>query len=112
MKQVHIATFGCQMNDRDSQTIAQVLASCDYQITEEMEQADLILVNTCSIRQKAEEKTYSLLGRLRRLKNLNPDLVIGVGGCVAQQEGETAVGQGPLPGFGLWDQGRSINFPT
>jgi tRNA-2-methylthio-N6-dimethylallyladenosine synthase len=88
MKQVHIATFGCQMNERDSQTIARVLNSCDYQITERMEQADLILVNTCSIRRKAEEKTYSLLGRLKDLKNKNPDLVIGVGGCVAQQEGQ------------------------
>jgi len=88
MKQVHIATFGCQMNERDSQTIAQLLLSCDYQVTQKMEEADLILVNTCSIRQKAEEKTYSLLGRLKRLKNRNPDLVIGVGGCVAQQEGE------------------------
>jgi tRNA-2-methylthio-N6-dimethylallyladenosine synthase len=88
MKQVHIATFGCQMNERDSQTIARVLSSCDYQITERMEQADLILVNTCSIRRKAEEKTYSLLGRLKDLKNKNPDLVIGVGGCVAQQEGQ------------------------
>ena len=88
MKQVHIATFGCQMNERDSQTIARVMNSCDYQITEKMEQADLILVNTCSIRRKAEEKTYSLLGRLKDLKNRNPDLVIGVGGCVAQQEGK------------------------
>ncbi len=88
MKQVHIATFGCQMNERDSQTIAQVMASCDYHLTEQMDQADLILVNTCSIRQKAEEKTYSLLGRLKELKTRNPHLVIGVGGCVAQQEGE------------------------
>jgi tRNA-2-methylthio-N6-dimethylallyladenosine synthase len=88
MKQVHIATFGCQMNERDSQTMARVMISCDYQITEKMEQADLILVNTCSIRRKAEEKTYSLLGRLKDLKNRNPDLVIGVGGCVAQQEGK------------------------
>jgi len=88
MKQVHIATFGCQMNERDSQTIAQLLLSADYQVTQKMEEADLILVNTCSVRQKAEEKIYSLLGRLKRLKNQNPDLVIGVGGCVAQQEGE------------------------
>jgi tRNA-2-methylthio-N6-dimethylallyladenosine synthase len=88
MKQVHIATFGCQMNERDSQTIARVMNSCDYQITERMEQADLILVNTCSIRRKAEEKTYSLLGRLKDLKNRNPGLIIGVGGCVAQQEGQ------------------------
>jgi tRNA-2-methylthio-N6-dimethylallyladenosine synthase len=88
MKQVHIATFGCQMNDNDSRTIARILSSCDYQLTEEMEKADLILVNTCSIRQKAEEKVYSLLGRLKTLKKKNPDLLIGVGGCVAQQEGE------------------------
>jgi tRNA-2-methylthio-N6-dimethylallyladenosine synthase len=88
MKQVHIATFGCQMNERDSQMMARVMNSCDYQLTEKMEQADLILVNTCSIRRKAEEKTYSLLGRLKDLKNRNPDLVIGVGGCVAQQEGQ------------------------
>lgn len=88
MKQVHIATFGCQMNERDSLTMAQLLASCDYQVTEEMELADLILINTCSIRQKAEEKTYSLLGRLKELKNRNPALLIGVGGCVAQQEGK------------------------
>jgi len=97
MKQVHIATFGCQMNERDSQTIAQLLLSGDYQVTQKMEEADLILVNTCSIRQKAEEKTYSLLGRLKRLKNRNPDLVIGVGGCVAQQEGERLLERVPHP---------------
>jgi tRNA-2-methylthio-N6-dimethylallyladenosine synthase len=64
------------------------MADHDYRLTERMEQADLIVVNTCSIRRKAEEKTYSLLGRLKRLKRRNPALVIGVGGCVAQQEGE------------------------
>jgi tRNA-2-methylthio-N6-dimethylallyladenosine synthase len=68
--------------------MARLLAACDYQVTEELERADLILVNTCSIRQKAEEKTYSLLGRLKGLKKRNPNLVIGVGGCVAQQEGD------------------------
>ena len=88
MKQVHIATFGCQMNERDSQTMVRIMAACDYQVTESMDQADLILVNTCSIRRKAEEKTYSFLGRLKELKNRNPGLVIGVGGCVAQQEGK------------------------
>jgi len=119
MKQVHITTFGCQMNERDSQTFAQILASYDYQVTEKMEQADLILVNTCSIRQKAEEKTYSLLGRLKRLKNRKPDLVIGVGGCVAQQEGERLLERIPHldlvfgtrsihqkdspPGFSFWN---------
>ena len=88
MKQVHISTFGCQMNDRDSELMAQILAEHDYQRTEFPEEADLILINTCSIRQKAEEKAYSLLGRLRNLKIKRPDLIIGLGGCVAQQEGE------------------------
>ncbi|MBI5582546.1 MAG: tRNA (N6-isopentenyl adenosine(37)-C2)-methylthiotransferase MiaB [Deltaproteobacteria bacterium] len=88
MKQVHISTFGCQMNDRDSELIAQILSAHDYRLTQRPEEADLILINTCSIRQKAEEKTYSLLGRLKRLKSRNPELIIGVGGCVAQQEGD------------------------
>jgi tRNA-2-methylthio-N6-dimethylallyladenosine synthase len=88
MKQVHISTFGCQMNDRDSELMAQILAEHDYQRTERPEEADLILINSCSIRQKAEEKAYSLLGRLKSLKTRRPDLIIGMGGCVAQQEGE------------------------
>ncbi|RPH83197.1 MAG: hypothetical protein EHM75_12285 [Desulfobacteraceae bacterium] len=88
MKQVHISTFGCQMNDRDSELMAQFLAEHDYQRTECPEDADLILINTCTIRLKAEEKAYSLLGRLKSLKNRRPDLIIGLGGCVAQQEGE------------------------
>jgi tRNA-2-methylthio-N6-dimethylallyladenosine synthase len=88
MKQVHISTFGCQMNDRDSELMAQILAEHDYQRTERPEDADLILINTCSIRQKAEEKAYSLLGRFKSLKTRRPALIIGLGGCVAQQEGE------------------------
>jgi tRNA-2-methylthio-N6-dimethylallyladenosine synthase len=96
MKQVHIATFGCQMNENDSESMLRLLAACDYQPTEEMDQADLILINTCSIRQKAEEKTYSLLGRLKPLKTKNPGLIIGVGGCVAQQEGERLLERVPF----------------
>jgi tRNA-2-methylthio-N6-dimethylallyladenosine synthase len=76
------------MNDRDSELMAQILAEHDYQRTERPEEADLILINTCSIRQKAEEKAYSLLGRLKCLKTRRPALIIGLGGCVAQQEGE------------------------
>ncbi len=76
------------MNDRDSELMAQFLAEHDYQRTEHPEDADLILINTCTIRHKAEEKAYSLLGRLKSLKNRRPDLIIGLGGCVAQQEGE------------------------
>ena len=86
-KKCHIITFGCQMNEYDSKTMAQLLVD-DYQQTPFLEEADLILVNTCSIREKAEHKLYSLLGRLKRLKKRNPALKIGVCGCVAQQLGE------------------------
>jgi tRNA-2-methylthio-N6-dimethylallyladenosine synthase len=84
-----IKTFGCQMNEYDSDKMADVLrASHGYQVTDKPEDADLLLVNTCSIREKAQEKVFSELGRWRKLKEKNPDLVIGVGGCVASQEGE------------------------
>jgi tRNA-2-methylthio-N6-dimethylallyladenosine synthase len=96
MKQVHIATFGCQMNENDSEAILRLLSTRDYQPTDKLDQADLILINTCSIRQKAEEKTYSLLGRLKGLKKKNPNLIIGVGGCVAQQEGERLLERVPF----------------
>jgi tRNA-2-methylthio-N6-dimethylallyladenosine synthase len=85
-KKLYLATFGCQMNEYDSQRMVQLLQD-DYRLTSNPEEADLILVNTCSIREKAENKVYSLVGRFRRLKELKPGLVIGVGGCVAQQEG-------------------------
>jgi tRNA-2-methylthio-N6-dimethylallyladenosine synthase len=96
MKQVHIATFGCQMNENDSETMLRLLAARDYQPTDRMDQADVILINTCSIRRKAEEKTYSLLGRMKGLKKKNPNLIIGVGGCVAQQEGERLLERVPF----------------
>jgi tRNA-2-methylthio-N6-dimethylallyladenosine synthase len=85
-KKLYLATFGCQMNEYDSQRMIQLLQG-DYRLTSTPEDANLILVNTCSIREKAENKVYSLIGRFRRLKEHNPSLVIGVGGCVAQQEG-------------------------
>ena len=84
-----IKTFGCQMNEYDSDKMADVLrASHGYQRTDKPEDADLLLVNTCSIREKAQEKVFSELGRWRKLKDKKPDMVIGVGGCVASQEGE------------------------
>lgn len=86
MKKCHIITFGCQMNEYDSQKMAQILRH-DYVLTPYREDADLILVNTCSIREKAEHKLYSLLGRLKALKQERPALKIGVTGCVAQQLG-------------------------
>ncbi|WP_050126190.1 tRNA (N6-isopentenyl adenosine(37)-C2)-methylthiotransferase MiaB [Yersinia aleksiciae] len=88
-KKLHIKTWGCQMNEYDSSKIADLLASTHgYQLTEIPEDADLLLLNTCSIREKAQEKVFSLLGHWKLLKEKNPELIIGVGGCVASQEGE------------------------
>ncbi len=88
MKRAFIQTYGCQMNEHDSQRMAGVLASEGYSLVDAPDQADLILINTCSVRHNPENKVYSFLGRLRRLKADNPGLIIGVTGCVAQQEGE------------------------
>ncbi|CFQ47924.1 (dimethylallyl)adenosine tRNA methylthiotransferase [Yersinia aleksiciae] len=88
-KKLHIKTWGCQMNEYDSSKMADLLASTHgYQLTEIPEDADLLLLNTCSIREKAQEKVFSLLGHWKLLKEKNPELIIGVGGCVASQEGE------------------------
>ena len=86
MKKVHIMTFGCQMNEHDTEQIAGLLGAIGYVRTDAPEEADMILLNTCSIREKAEHKLYSQLGHLRPLKEQNPALVLGVCGCVAQQE--------------------------
>ena len=87
---VWIKTFGCQMNEYDSEKMLSLL-SADYRPVSSAEEAQLVIVNTCSVREKAAHKLYSLLGKLRILKNNNPQLVIGVAGCVAQQEGESIV---------------------
>jgi len=94
-KHLYIKTFGCQMNERDSEIIEQLLARSGYIPVEAPEAADLILVNTCSIRDKAEQKVYSLLGQLAPLKKENPRLHIGVIGCVAQQEGKKICQRAP-----------------
>lgn len=89
IKKLHIKTWGCQMNEYDSSKMADLLAKTHgYQLTEVPEEADLLLLNTCSIREKAQEKVFHLLGRWKLLKDSNPNLLIGVGGCVASQEGE------------------------
>ncbi|MCW2478287.1 tRNA (N6-isopentenyl adenosine(37)-C2)-methylthiotransferase MiaB [Candidatus Symbiopectobacterium sp. NZEC135] len=88
-KKLHIKTWGCQMNEYDSSKMADLLESTHgYELTEVAEEADVLLLNTCSIREKAQEKVFHQLGRWRALKENNPDLIIGVGGCVASQEGE------------------------
>jgi tRNA-2-methylthio-N6-dimethylallyladenosine synthase len=89
-KGVYIRTFGCQMNEYDSQKLARILES-GYRMVENPEEAQLILVNTCSVREKPENKLYSLLGQIRKLKNNREDVMVGVGGCVAQQEGDAIV---------------------
>jgi tRNA-2-methylthio-N6-dimethylallyladenosine synthase len=95
-KKVFIKTFGCQMNEYDSDKMADVLNASDGLVkTDTPEDADVILLNTCSVREKAQEKVFSDLGRLRELKDANPDLLIGVGGCVASQEGEAIVKRAP-----------------
>jgi tRNA-2-methylthio-N6-dimethylallyladenosine synthase len=95
-KKVFIKTFGCQMNEYDSDKMADVLNASDGLVkTETPEDADVILLNTCSVREKAQEKVFSDLGRLRELKQARPDLIIGVGGCVASQEGAAIVKRAP-----------------
>jgi tRNA-2-methylthio-N6-dimethylallyladenosine synthase len=94
---VYIKTFGCQMNEYDSGKMADVLAQSDgLQPTDDPEQADVILFNTCSVREKAQEKVFSDLGRIKHLKHRNPGLLIGVGGCVASQEGRAIVERAPF----------------
>jgi tRNA-2-methylthio-N6-dimethylallyladenosine synthase len=96
MKKVFIKTFGCQMNEYDSEKMADVLQAADhYTETNIIEEADLILLNTCSIREKAQDKVFSDLGRLRDMKAEKPGLLIGVGGCVASQEGQQIVSRAP-----------------
>ncbi|MED5618015.1 tRNA (N6-isopentenyl adenosine(37)-C2)-methylthiotransferase MiaB [Ideonella sp. BN130291] len=94
MKKVFIKTFGCQMNEYDSDKMADVLKAAEgYEPTTDVEQADLILFNTCSVREKAQEKVFSDLGRVKHLKNKG--VLIGVGGCVASQEGAAIVERAP-----------------
>jgi tRNA-2-methylthio-N6-dimethylallyladenosine synthase len=95
-KKVFIKTFGCQMNEYDSSRMADMLHAAEgLETTEVIEDADVILLNTCSIREKAEEKVFSHLGRFIPLKEKNPNLIIGVGGCVASQEGSKIIERAP-----------------
>jgi tRNA-2-methylthio-N6-dimethylallyladenosine synthase len=96
ISKLHIRTFGCQMNEYDSNKMRDVLKeSHGLELTEDISEADVLLVNTCSIREKAEEKLFHQLGRWRKLKEKKPNLVIGVGGCVASQEGELILKRAP-----------------
>src|SRR2546425_2768930 len=95
-KKVFIRTFGCQMNEYDSDKMADVLAASEDTVKcDTPEEADIILFNTCSVRENAQERVFHDLGRVRHLKQRNPDLLIGVGGCVASQEGAVIVERAP-----------------
>src|SRR5437764_15376467 len=85
-KKLYIETVGCQMNLLDSELVVGKLRNEGYELTDDITQADTILYNTCSVRQHAEDKIYSALGRIRRLKQSKPDLAIGVLGCMAQKD--------------------------
>jgi tRNA-2-methylthio-N6-dimethylallyladenosine synthase len=92
-----IKTFGCQMNEYDSARIADLLTgACGLTVTQDPAEADLLLMNTCSVREKAQEKVFSLLGQWRRMKALRPEVMIGVGGCVASQEGDAISERAPF----------------
>ena len=97
MKKLYLRTFGCQMNEYDSEKISDVLRGAEgLELTEQPEHADLIVFNTCSVREKAQEKVFADLGRVRHLKRERPDLMIAVGGCVASQEGPALVARAPF----------------
>ncbi|RME85872.1 MAG: tRNA (N6-isopentenyl adenosine(37)-C2)-methylthiotransferase MiaB, partial [Zetaproteobacteria bacterium] len=92
LDKLYLRTYGCQMNEYDSARMADLLREAfGMRLVRDPEDADVILINTCSVREKAEHKVYSELGRYKHLKRRRPHLVIGVGGCVAQQEGERIV---------------------
>ena len=96
-KKLYIKTHGCQMNEYDSSRIQDLMElSHEFENTNNPEEADLILLNTCSIREKAQEKVFHELGRWRKLKENNPNLKIGVGGCVASQEGKRLYERAPF----------------
>jgi tRNA-2-methylthio-N6-dimethylallyladenosine synthase len=94
-KLLHINSIGCQMNVNDTNQIADVLVPLGYSCTDAIESADMIVLNTCTIREKAEQKAFSFLGRLAKIKAANPSLIVAVGGCVAQQEGEAILKRMP-----------------
>lgn len=97
MRSVFIKTFGCQMNEYDSARMADALGvTCGLETVDSPEQADVLLLNTCSVREKAQEKVFSQLGKWRPLKEKNPNIIIGVGGCVASQEGEAIRTRAPF----------------
>ena len=112
MKKLYIKTFGCQMNEYDSGKMADLLHADEGMVmTDKPEDADVVLLNTCSIREKAEDKVYSDLGRLRELKKTKPNLLIGVGGCVCLLYTSDAAGISSNSGLSLrFHHGRLLQI--
>ena len=96
MTKLHLITYGCQMNEYDSERVAGLLRDCAYELTDDQRDADVIIVNTCAIREKAEDKVFSTLGQLRLLKAKKPGLVVGVMGCMAQLRQDEIVRRAPV----------------
>jgi tRNA-2-methylthio-N6-dimethylallyladenosine synthase len=96
MAKLHLITYGCQMNEYDSERVAGLLRDSHYELTDREVDADVIILNTCAIREKAEEKVFSKLGELKALKHRKPDLVVGVMGCMAQLQGEAIRRRAPI----------------
>ena len=95
-KKLFVKTHGCQMNEYDSAKMIDLLQEKeDFELAESEEQADLLILNTCSIREKAQERVFHQIGRWRKIKEKNPDLKIAIGGCVASQEGEKIIKRAP-----------------
>jgi len=95
-RKVFVRTFGCQMNEYDSEKISDVMCADGAETTKTIGDADVIILNTCSVREKAQEKVFSDLGRIRQIKAQRPEVIIGVGGCVASQEGEEIIRRAPF----------------
>ena len=114
-KKLFVKTHGCQMNEYDSAKMIDLLkAEEDFELVDSEDQADLLILNTCSIREKAEQKTFSLFGGLKPLKAINPNLILGLTGCMGQQDGEKMLKRMPFLDFVLGpDQvegiGKAVN---
>jgi len=100
-RRVYIKTFGCQMNEHDSERMLALVETCGYQETQNPDEADVILVNTCTVREKPEQKAYSIVGRFQQLKEKNPEVIVGLAGCVAEQGGERLLARIPTLDFVL-----------
>ena len=110
MPHFYIKTFGCQMNEYDSQVITGLLSQNGFQLTDNLEKADLIILNTCYVREKVKHKIFSLLGELKKLKKQNPNLLLGIGGCLAQKESQEILKRAPFVDI-IWGTSNFHRLP-